>query len=161
MEERLVEPGPDEGRRGGRLAREVRVDLSSDEGAEPGVEDLLDRVAALAGEPEVGEVEARGEAVQGIGEPPPDRFDLLVAEVARQSLGDDRRPGGGVEPRDQLAEAPRPAVAENVEVGDPVAVRQRVHPGEGIALTGGHRRQIRLDVDEIVAVAGREPPAAR
>jgi hypothetical protein len=161
VQPRPLEASADQSTLGRDLVAAIGMDLFADEGREDQVEGALGDPAVGPREAEIGQVDTPVERPQQLGEASPEGLHSPVVEVGQQPLGHDRQAAGRIQALDQGLEASGAAVPEDVEVGHTVAIAQRAHPRQRLALALRHRRQIGLDVGEPVAVALAEPPASR
>jgi hypothetical protein len=111
---------------------------------------------------QVGDVAPEGEATERPGEPAPDSVDGVGRDVAEQALGDDREAAVRVELGGDRGQGSRAVVgSEGVYLANAVVFAHRVHPLERPPFARRHLGQVGLDIDDVLAVAPGEPPAAR
>ena len=113
------------------------------------------------GETQVRRIKVVSELPERGGEAAQSREHLLSVQVGQPALGDDRQPLAAIQRVDEAPKAPRPGVAQYVEIDDAVAAVRGDHPSERAALALGHLGKVALDVGQALAVALGEAPAAR
>ncbi|HEY0390379.1 MAG TPA: hypothetical protein VGC63_01565 [Solirubrobacterales bacterium] len=137
------------------------MNLAADEGTENQVERPLWKPPIQPRKAQVREVDTLVEPPQSRGEPGPQRLYGLFVEVGQEALGDDHQSLGRIQGFDKSLEAARATLLEDIQAGDAMAVRQRLHTLQRVALSLCHARQVRLDIGKPLAELLGEAPTPR